>query len=212
MTTRVPGACPVVPGYAILSTLLDYPDDGYVGRTAACVRMLDERRDGVAPLMKPFGDTIGSMTTEEVQELYTRTFDINPVCTLEVGWHIYGEDYARGEFLVKMRQMLREHTLPESSELPDHLTHALALLARLDGKDADEMAARYVLPALKKMLDGMADIDNPYKAVLDAIVKSIRNHHDVEIVSPREPRGEPPGSSFRSPMHGPGGRCGGASR
>ena len=38
---------------------------------------------------------------EQIQELYTRTFDINPVCTLEIGWHIFGEDYARGALLVK---------------------------------------------------------------------------------------------------------------
>jgi nitrate reductase delta subunit len=209
MTTTVPEACP---GYAILSPLLDYPDDGYIARTGDCGRMLDERHDVVAPLVKPFADTIGKMTTEEVQELYTRTFDINPVCTLEVGWHVYGEDYARGEFLVKMRQMLREHALPESTELPDHLTHALALLARLDGEDADELAARYVLPALKKMLDGMADLDNPYKAVLDAIVKSVTSHHDVELVPTRQRRGDPPGSTIRIPVLGPGSKSGGTGR
>ena len=150
MTTTVPEACP---GYAILSPLLDYPDDGYIARTDDCGRMLDERKDTVAPLVKPFTDAIGKMSTAEVQELYTRTFDINPVCTLEVGWHVYGEDYARGEFLVKMRQRLRECGLSESKELPDHLTHVLALLVRLESGEADELAAGYVLPALKKMLD-----------------------------------------------------------
>jgi len=201
-----------VPGYAILSPLLDYPDDGYITRVGDSARMLDERQDIAAPLVRPFADTVGGMSTAEVQELYTRTFDINPVCTLEVGWHVYGEDYARGEFLVKMRQMLRQHGLPESTELPDHLTHVLALLARLDGEEADELAARYVLPALKKMLDGMADIDNPYKAVLDAIVKSVTSHHDVEPVSPRQRRGDPPGSTIRIPVFGPGRRSGDAGR
>lgn len=201
-----------VPGYAILSTLLEYPDDGYVARAVECVRMLDDRRDEAAPLVKPFGDVIGGMTTEEAQELYTRTFDINPVCTLEVGWHVYGEDYARGEFLVKMRRMLREHDLPESTELPDHLTHVLALLARLDGPDADELASRYVLPALQKMVDGMADQDNPYKAVLEGIIRSARSHHDVEIVPPRRRHGDPPGSTIRLPVLGPHDGCGGAGQ
>lgn len=195
-----------LPGYAVLSTLLDYPDDGYIARAAACRRMLDERRDDATGTARPFFEALANMTHEEAQELYTRTFDINPVCTLEVGWHVYGEDYARGEFLVKMRQLLREHDLTESTELPDHLTHVLALLARLDDGDADEMAARYVLPALKKMLDGMGDSDNPYKAVLDAIVVSVRGHHDVEPVPPRGRRGDPPGSTIRLPVLDPGGR------
>ena len=199
---------PNVPGYAVLSTLLDYPDDGYIARAADCLRMLEDRHDAATEPAKPFFAALGKMTLEEAQELYTRTFDINPVCTLEVGWHVYGEDYARGEFLVKMRQMLREHDLPESTELPDHLTHVLALLARLDAKDADELAGRYLLPALKKMLDGMGDSDNPYKAALDAIVSSVRSHHDVELVPPRGRRGDPPGSTIRLPVLDPGSQRG----
>ncbi len=41
------------------------------------------------------------------EELYTRTFDLNPVCALEIGWHLFGEDYERGAFLVRMRDQLR---------------------------------------------------------------------------------------------------------
>jgi hypothetical protein len=58
------------------------------------------------------------------------------------------------------------------------------------------------------MLDGMADIDNPYKAVLDAVVKAVRNRHDVEAVSPRERRGDPPGWKNRLPIIGSPGRIG----
>ena len=72
-------------------------------------------------------------------------------------------------------------------------------------EEASEMVAQTDFALNRLVLEN-------FKAVLDAIVKSIRNHHDVEIVSPREPRGEPPGSSIRFPVHGPGGQCGGASR
>jgi nitrate reductase delta subunit len=197
------------PDYVLLAGLLDYPDGEFTARVERLARLLEDGRDGVADLVRPFFAWMRDMTVERAQELYTRTFDINPVCTLEVGWHIYGEDYARGEFLVKMRQRLRQCGLPESKELPDHLTHVLVLLGRLDGGEADELAARYVLPALEKMLGGMADVENPYKAVLEAVVQAVRIRHDVEAVSPRRRRGDPPGWKNRLPIIGSPGRIGG---
>jgi len=191
---------PRAPGYAMLVEFLEYPNEGYGSRPEECIRVLKDSEAGVASTFAPFRDAAREMTTEQLQELYTRTFDINPVCTLEVGWHVYGEDYARGALLVKMKQQLRDHDLPESRELPDHLTHVLALLARLQGEEADGLASRYVLPALGKMLGGMSDVDNPYKAVLEAIDQSVRSHFKVEIVAPRERRGDPPGWSSRMPV------------
>jgi len=39
------------------------------------------------------------------------TFDINPACALEVGWHLFGEDYMRGQFLVRMREELSKYEI-----------------------------------------------------------------------------------------------------
>jgi len=129
--------------YDLLARLLDYPEEGgYAVDVAHCIDALEDGYPEAAAMLCPLQEHVAGMSDEEVQELYTRTFDINAVCTLEVGWHIYGEDYARGAFLVKMRQELRDRELPESGELPDHLTHVLILLGRLEGEQADELAAR----------------------------------------------------------------------
>ena len=67
-----------------------------------------------------------------LEELYTRTFDINPVCSLETGWHLFGEDYNRGAFLVRMRGLLRQHGIEEGAELTDHLESALRVLSVME--------------------------------------------------------------------------------
>ncbi|MFN7998461.1 MAG: molecular chaperone TorD family protein [Bryobacteraceae bacterium] len=90
-----------------------------------------------------------------MQELYVQTFEFNPACTLEIGWHLFGENYERGEFLVRMREQLRRHGIVESSELPDHLCHILPLLDRLDSQEAAELVGQYVLPALGKIKDSL---------------------------------------------------------
>ena len=91
--------------------------------SALCYPVGDETRTVLADF--PGFEQLGST---ELEELYTRTFDINPVCSLEVGWHLFGEDYNRGAFLVRMRGLLREHGIEEGAELPDHLESVLRVL------------------------------------------------------------------------------------
>ncbi|NJN14286.1 MAG: hypothetical protein HC813_01110 [Planctomycetes bacterium] len=102
------------------AALFDYPDAKFGEALAAA--------PGDAA---PFVTFARSREASEMEELYTRTFDINPVCSLETGWQLFGEDYKRGAFLVEMRQRLQEAEIPEGTELPDHLGYTLRLLGRL---------------------------------------------------------------------------------
>lgn len=129
------------------------------------------------PQLEEFKQGVEHLTIEETEELYTRTFDINPVSSLEIGWHLYGEQYERGAFMVQMRQMLHKHFIEETSELPDHLTHVLLLLGRLEQKEADEFAAKYLLPSLEKILEGFKEVENPYKSALLALKSFVEHEH-----------------------------------
>jgi nitrate reductase delta subunit len=124
---------------------------------------------GGGDCLAAFADAVRGLAPGEVEELFTRTFDLNPMCSPEVGWHLFGENYSRGEFLVKMRQELRRLGLPESTELPDHLGHVLPVLGRLGPAEAGPFAERCVVPALDKMLAGLAGKDNPYEKLLEAV-------------------------------------------
>jgi nitrate reductase delta subunit len=189
--------------YDRLAVLLNYPDEGdFAAELGDCIAALEPSHPAAAEQLTPLRDRVRDMTLEEVQEMYTRTFDINPVCSLEVGWHIYGEDYARGALLVKMREQLREMNLPESVELPDHLTHVLALLGRLDGEAGDDFAGRYVLPALEKMIAGLQSPETPYLALLRAVEAVVKQDHPVEILPPRERKSDPPGLNNPLPIYG----------
>jgi nitrate reductase delta subunit len=101
------------------------------------------------------------------QELYVQTFEFNPACTLEIGWHLFGENYERGEFLLRMRELLRRYGITESTELPDHLSHLLALIPRMEHDEAAELAGQFALPALAKIREALKD--NPYANVIAAI-------------------------------------------
>jgi nitrate reductase assembly molybdenum cofactor insertion protein NarJ len=130
----------------------------------------------------------------ELEELYTRTFDISPVCSLEVGWHLYGEDYNRGAFLVRMRSLLRSLGIEEGAELPDHLEsalRALGALAESSPEDADALARKFILPAIAKMRDGFPTDTNPYGAVLERTETFLRATHGEPVAWSAPPEKQP---------------------
>ncbi len=169
--------------YAQLATLFEYPGENYVSRAKQCAERVSREQQGSAAL-EEFCAAIDGKSSDELQELFTQTFDLNPVCTLEIGWHLYGEDYQRGEFLVKMRQQLRTHEVKESQELPDHLTHALQLLASMEDEEAAAFAGQFLLPALDKMRSGWRDNRNAFAALLDSTFALLKSHYHFEPVQP----------------------------
>lgn len=152
--------------YDLVASLFLYPGADYGDRLAQCRQECSAALPQADELLDAFASAIEKLAPEEVEELYTRTFELNPMCALEVGWHLYGEDYSRGVFLVQMRQALRQHALPESTELPDHLSHVLTVMGRLGTDESSLFAERYVLPALEKMLAGLVGKENPYESLV----------------------------------------------
>lgn len=155
--------------------ILSYPGEDYLQQVAAC-------RDaalGIDPeavrCLSDFNARVCGLTVEEVQELYVQTFDLNPVCALEVGWQLYGDNYDRGNFLVKMRQELERHGVPENRELPDHISNVLPLLACMDPSDAMLFAAASAVPALNKMLAAFEGKNSPYEDVLKALRRILKS-------------------------------------
>lgn len=167
MEVHVTGTRPGM--FEAVSFLLHYPSDRYRERLDQCVSILTEQEPEAALRIGRFGARTEGLPVEALQELFTQTFDLDPVCSLEVGWQLYGEEYARGNFLVAMRSLLREHGIEESGELPDHLVHLLPLLDRLEDPDRSEVIGQYIRPALAKMLKPFQGKKNPYEEVLRAM-------------------------------------------
>ncbi len=154
--------------YAELAVLFSYPKWNVHEQANKCMLALQDAPRVAVEEFRKFHSEIASLSCPELQELFTRTFDLNPLCTLEIGWQLYGEDYGRGEFLVKMRQHLRNCGIPESGELPDHLSHALTLLAKLPEEEAAEFASVYLLSAIDKMRNAWKENRNGYAHLLEA--------------------------------------------
>ncbi len=164
-----------------LSRLLSYPDEGYFELVKASVQLAAEVDLESANRLAHFGEQLSGSTAEELQELYVRTFDLNPICALEVGWQLFGDNYDRGDFLVRMKDELRRYGVVQSAELPDHLCHVLPLLGRMERDRARELSATSVVPAVKKMLAGLEGKQSPYERVLRAVVGLLEARHAASV-------------------------------
>ncbi len=118
-----------------------------------------------------FQSFVEDLPLDKQREYYIRTFDVQALCYLDIGYILFGEDYKRGEFLVNMQ---KEHKKAENncgSELADHLPNMLNLLPKIkDVEFAKELAYSIMIPALKEMLKRFKDEDNVYRKILSILL------------------------------------------
>ena len=155
------------------ATLFDYPTDGAVKDIEAACRHVE----GLGA--SPRGGARGLLSLLEAggagagEEHFTQVFDVNAARSLEMGWHLYGEDYKRGAFLVQMRQMLRALGIEEGSELPDYLPTLLRALARLPNGKAAVFSTSFLQPAIERMYAGFEEKETPYELVVLDLLRAL---------------------------------------
>lgn len=146
--------------YEPVATLFDYPGWDYPSRVQSVYDVLAGRYvlaaaeiDAFARALPTEGGAFTPEALDEVQEIFTRTFDVQSITTLGVGYVMFGDDYKRGELLVNLGREHREAGIDCGSELPDHLPNVLRLMARwADRELAAEFAEQILHPALERMI------------------------------------------------------------
>ena len=147
-----------------LAALLEYPTAAFLTTLKDCLASGASDSD-----VARFAHGVEGLSLERLQELYVDTFDLDPSCTLDLGWHLYGDTYERGAFLARLRADLRDAGIAESQELPDHLPAIIALLDRLEPARAAELRA-LVRPALERLHAALDARGNPYAYLLNDVV------------------------------------------
>jgi len=161
--------------YAALADLLEYPDSNYASKVDSC---------GNADEFLTFTRGAQSLSLSELQEVYTRTFDLNPTCALEIGFHLFGENYKRGEFLANLRETETPFELGQEHQLPDYLPVLLRLLTKLEDEELrTSLIADCMIPAIDKMLVALKDPENPYRSLLEALRSTLRSEAGEAIAT-----------------------------
>ena len=170
--------------YLQFAQLLDYPDASLSQRIQESIAELKTVWPEAARLLEAFQDSQQNLGLARLQESYTSTFDLQPECTLNLGYHLFGEDQRRGMFLAKLKEFYQKADIDTGSELPDHLCHLLRYVAaRPESEESRAMVADCLLPALAKIAQGMKHKADPYQLLLDALLFCLENESANESVS-----------------------------
>lgn len=139
--------------YTALSKLFDYPRDDYYNIVSEAITSLGDSHDKTKVELEKFLKLL-PLEIHEVQELYSKSFEVQAVTSLDVGYVLYGDDYQRGIILVKLNQ---EHKKVENDcgvELGDFLPNLLRLLPQIeDAEVRNEMVGLLIAPSVEKMLN-----------------------------------------------------------
>lgn len=146
--------------YEHLAVLFDYPQLDYPTWVQGTYDALAGRyvlaAAEIAALAQVLPSEGGPFTPEqldEVQEIFTRSFDVQAITTLGVGYVMFGDDYKRGELLVNLNRELALVGIDPGTELPDHLPNVLRLIAHWEDRDlAREFVEEILHPAIQMMV------------------------------------------------------------
>jgi len=162
--------------YKILADTLRYPYENQAGYAQAFLDLLT----GVFPERAArIGQTVEGhlkLSLAAQQEYYMKTFDVQAVCFLDIGYMLFGEDYKRAQLLVNLQSEHKAAGVDCGTELGDHLPNVLVLLSKTTNTDfAEELGFIITTPAVRFMLTKFKGIENYYKEILEVVLAFLQS-------------------------------------
>ena len=93
--------------YRLLAGLFEYPDADYPEKIDRVRQFLDGKYVDATVELDEFIKRLPDDDLLTMQELFTRSFDVQAIATLDIGYVLFGDDYKRGELLANLNQECR---------------------------------------------------------------------------------------------------------
>jgi len=190
-----------------IAELLQYPGIGYedkivtaldLGHTNATDVLGDAPAAGdLAEAARSLAGLLTAKGKHGAEEHFTVLFDLSPVCTLNVGHHLFGDAYQRGELLAGLVGEMAQRGISIDEEIPDHLPLLLQLLGRVeDEDDRTVLASAVLLPGLERINDSLAENETPWSDILrvlpDVIQILVPDAVSMIDLLPKDPESKDP--------------------
>ena len=139
--------------YRMMAPLFEYPDTEFPARVREILEHLSGRYSEAAAELGRFFELLPSDDLQAMQELYTRSFDVQAATTLDIGYVLFGDDYKRGILLANLNREHRNASIDTGTELADYVPNLLRLMAVIEDEEVLQDLAYAILgPALLEMI------------------------------------------------------------
>lgn len=171
----------------LLARVLEYPDGETSSLAAGAADRLTGHPAELDAALRSLAAWLAATPRGMVEERYTALFDLDPICTLDIGYHVFGDTYPRGAFIAGLAGELRARGLDKGQDLPDYLPTLLRLLARIEPiEDAGLLLEVGMRPGLEKIAAALSDSQDPWSQVLRALPAFL------DVLVPPAPAAAPP--------------------
>lgn len=167
--------------YTHLADIFEYPWTDIKGKVEEALNILEKNPvypSEVKESLQAFKEAIGSLSLDELQEVYSYTFEMSSDLTLDLGHHIL-DGFKRSGTLLQIKTMYKEHGFPfetyDRGELPDYLPLVLRFLDFVkDGEVKKRFRKEFLIKSLEKLYKNFSKNEgNPYKHLVDAVYRVI---------------------------------------
>lgn len=156
---------------AQLGLMLGYPRQGYAQDIQRLGQSVALAYPSAGRELEQFNVLCEKRSLSEMEELFTRTFDLAAICSPYVTGYIYGdENFDRGTLMAKLGEKYAELGFDSGGELPDHLSIFLRFAGWLDEEALNELVSLCLLQPVTEMVERLKDSDNPFYFLLSAIL------------------------------------------
>ena len=170
---------------AAASRLFEYPGTDYL----EVVRRLEAESESVSSAARQKFSLLSSdleqLGLEEQRELYTRTFDLTPVCAPYLSVHLFGESsFQRAKLMTGLAELYASKGMTPKSELPDHIAVVLDALSSLEPEEQRDLLTLCLKPSLEKMREALERQNNVYASAIAALEGlTATSNVDLEVAS-----------------------------
>lgn len=160
--------------YQVLSLLLSYPRQDWVGHASEFIPVLESEQLISKKHLKALSGLIDHLTEGDlldIQAEYVSTFDRSPAHSLHLFEHIHGESRDRGQAMVDLMEMYNANGYGlATSELPDFLPVFLEFLSSGSPQEASSVLGE-TAKVLMLIKERLAKKSNHYRHVFAALVE-----------------------------------------
>lgn len=153
--------------YYYFSVMLNYPSENFFIVLKNFINCINRMNYPEINQFKPFLEEAKNISLTKLEEVYTCTFDLQPVCFPYVSYQIFGESYERTSIMLYLKELYKNYNFNENQELPDHLRVIFKFLSIIEEEKIEkELIEDLLVPSLNKMIQGFKNKSNPYYSLL----------------------------------------------
>ena len=172
--------------YQNFARIFDFPDFNYKQASLETYNFLKTHCSTSAQYFESFHFQLPK-SEEKTEELYIKSFDVQAITTLDLGYLLFGDDYKRGEMLVHLNREHQNFKVDCLGQLADHLPNVLRLLAKHTDIDfVEEFVSQMLVPSLCQMVyefqpERLKNKQKAYKKHYKTLIEDAKNNHDLYL-------------------------------